>query len=263
MSSRLRVDPLLRRRSLDEPELMDDPDCDPVALARTYRLFAVINPLVSGWRGLYRGRLRAELVRAVEQRGQASVLDLGCGGGDVARWLAARAHRDGLLVTVTGIDPDPRAHAFATRRPGRRRAGRCRGVRRPGPRRAEAPEAGFECAASGDLVAQGRSFDVVVSNHVLHHLDDDAVRELLADTRALCRGVAVHNDLSRSRAAWAAWWILTLPLARTRTFVRFDGLLSIRRSRTVAELAALPEVTDEGWRAQRHGLFRTALVRRS
>lgn len=249
MSLRLRGDPLLRRRSTGQLELMDDPDCDPVALARTYRLFAVINPLVSGWRGLYRRRLRAELRRAVAARGQAGILDLGSGGGDVARWLAARARRDGLAVTVTGIDPDPRAHAFATRR-----AGRPRG---------EASGVHFECAASGELVAQGRRFDVVVSNHVLHHLDDDAVRELLEDTRVLCRGVAVHNDLRRSRAAWIAWWVLTLPLARTRTFVRFDGLLSIRRARTVAELAALPGATAQDWRAQRHGLFRTALTRRS
>lgn len=260
MSPRLRMDPLLRRRSLDEHELMDDPACDPVALARTYRLFAVINPLVSGWRGLHRRVLRAELSRAVEQRGHASILDLGSGGGDVARWLAARAHRDGLAVTVTGIDPDPRAHSFATRRAGRRRAGPGRG--RAGSR-PEAPQPVFECAASGELVAQGRRFDVVVSNHVLHHLDDDAVRELLEDTRVLCRGIAVHNDLRRSRAAWIAWWVLTLPLARTRTFVRFDGLLSIRRSRTAAELAALPGVLDEGWSAQRHGLFRAMLLRRS
>ena len=33
------MDPLLRRRSVGEPELMDDPECDPVALDNTYRLF--------------------------------------------------------------------------------------------------------------------------------------------------------------------------------------------------------------------------------
>lgn len=250
MSGRLREDPLLRRRNTTDAELMDDPDCDPVALARTYRLFAVINPLVSGWRGLYRHRLRHELRRAVGERGHASILDLGSGGGDVTRWLATRARRDGLPVTVTGIDPDPRAHAYATRDAARRpRAGQVDVV--------------FECTSSAELVAQGRSFDVVVSNHVLHHLDDGAVRALLTDTRVLCRGLAVHNDLRRSRAAWLAWWVLTLPLAPTRTFARFDGLLSIRRSRTVAELAALPGVQAQGWHAQRHGLFRTALARRS
>ena len=38
------MDLLLRRRSVGEPELMDDPACDPVALDNTYRLFGVINP---------------------------------------------------------------------------------------------------------------------------------------------------------------------------------------------------------------------------
>ena len=38
------MDLLLHRRSVGEPELMDDPACDPVALDNTYRLFGVINP---------------------------------------------------------------------------------------------------------------------------------------------------------------------------------------------------------------------------
>lgn len=253
-AARLFGDPLLRRRSTTEPELMDDPDCDPVALERTYRLFALINPLVSGWRGLYRRRLREALRDAVEQRGTASILDIGSGGGDVSRWLADRARRDGLPVTVTGIDPDPRAHEFAQRSMPR------------APQAAGEPAAAFRCASSTDLLAQGEVFDVVVSNHVLHHLDDAAAAALLADTRALCRGLAVHNDLRRSRAAWLGWWLLTLPLAGARTFVRFDGLLSIRRSRTIAELTELAGPDDaagHGWQAQRHGLFRAMLTRRA
>lgn len=247
-------DPLLRRRSTTEPELMDDPACDPVALERTYRLFALINPLVSGWWGLYRRRLRTALRDAVERRGTARILDIGSGGGDVSRWLAARARRDGLPVTVTGIDPDPRAHEFAHR------------AAPHAAQDAQEPVVAFRCASSAELVAQGEVFDVVVSNHVLHHLDDESAAALLADTRALCRGLAVHNDLRRSRPAWLGWWVLTLPLARSRTFVRFDGLLSIRRSRSIEELAELIEREEDvgpAWRAQRHGLFRAMLSRRA
>ena len=64
-----RRDPLLRHRSVDEPELMDDPACDPVALDNTYRLFGVINPLVASWRPVYRRYVRPAL-RAAAREGR-------------------------------------------------------------------------------------------------------------------------------------------------------------------------------------------------
>src|SRR5699024_7840642 len=50
-------------------------------------------------------------------RWTTTVLDIGCGGGDVACALARWARRDGVDLRVTGIDPDPRAHDWARRRP--------------------------------------------------------------------------------------------------------------------------------------------------
>ncbi len=241
-------DPLLRRRSSGEPELMDDPDCDPVALRRTYQLFALINPLVSGWNGVYARDLRPVLREAVRDRGRATLLDIGSGGGDVARALAHRAARDHLPIRVVAIDPDPRAHAYARTQP-----------YRSARHRHDHGEVSYLCVSSGELAARGQRFDVVVSNHVLHHLDDTAVRDLLADSQTLCAGIAVHNDLRRSRLAWIAWWVATLPIARMRSFVRFDGLLSIRRARTVPEWDAL---IPTAWTARRHGMFRALLLRR-
>ena len=72
--------------------------------------------------------------------------------------------------------------------------------------------------------------------------------------------MAVHNDLRRSRAAWLVYWVATLPLARARTFVRFDGLLSIRRSHTPAELAA---ALPPGWQAVGQRFFRLLAVHRA
>ncbi|WP_268874390.1 methyltransferase domain-containing protein [Tersicoccus phoenicis] len=236
---RLRFDPLLRRRSVDEPELMDDPACDPVALAATYRLFAVVNPLVAAWRPVYRSRLRPVLRAAAATGRTATVLDIGSGGGDVARALARWANRDGIAVTVTASDPDPRAHAWAAAHDGG--AGLT-----------------YRGAASAELVAAGERFDVVVSNHVLHHLSAGELIALLTDTTALAAGVVVHNDLRRSRTAWLLYWVGTLPVARARTFLRFDGLLSIRRSYRADELAAL---VPAGWQVRPQRSFRLLTVR--
>ena len=130
-------------------------------------------------------------------------------------------------MRVTGIDPDERATRWA--------AAHDRGA-----------GVTYRTVASGALVEAGESYDAVISNHMLHHLTPGELAGVLSDSEALARGVAVHNDLRRSRTAWLIYWVATLPLARARTFVRFDGLLSIRRSHTPAELAtALPP----GWQA--------------
>lgn len=232
------MDPLLRRRSVGEPELMDDPGCDPVALDNTYRLFGVLNPLVAAWRPVYRRRIRPALRVAAAGGRTATVLDVGCGGGDVARALARWAGRDGFAVAVTAIDPDPRAHSWASAHD------RGTGVV-------------YRAASSADLVAAGERFDVVVSNHVLHHLTAAELTGLLADTAALARTLVVHNDLRRSRAAWVLYWAGTLPLARARTFLRFDGLRSIRRSHRPHELA---DVVPQGWAVRRQRFFRLLAV---
>ena len=45
---------LLRGRAADAVEEMDLPGCDPARLDRTYAQFALVNRVVSGWRGIYR-----------------------------------------------------------------------------------------------------------------------------------------------------------------------------------------------------------------
>lgn len=201
-------------------ELMDDPDCDPVALHSTLQRFGVVNRLVSGWGTVYRTVLAPHLAGLGRP---ARVLDLGCGGGDVVVRLADAARRDGLDVSWLGIDPDERAHAVAT--------GHAR------------DDIEFRVADSGVLLASGERFDAVLSNHVLHHLDPDELATFAAHSLALTDGIALHADIARSRRAYALYAVGITPFA-PGTFLRTDGLRSIRRSYRAPELAAaLP-----GWR---------------
>lgn len=229
--SRLPVD--LSVRDVALRELMDDPDCDARVLDRTFRRFAVVNALVSGWRTVW----RTHVMPALPPSGRGRVLDLGCGGGDLARALVRWAASDGFDVEVVGIDPDPRAIAAAER-------SRLRG-------------ATFREQPSGDLVAAGERFDVVVSNHVLHHLADDERPAFLADSERLAASRVVHSDIRRSRGAYRSY-ALASPLVAAGTFVRVDGLRSIRRSYTVDELRrALPA----GWVAESASPHRVLAVR--
>lgn len=220
----------LRVRETALLEEMDDPACDPVKLDATYRQFRVVNRVVSGWRGLYRSRIRPLLSAERELR----LLDIGSGGGDIARSLADWARRDGLRVRVVAADPDARAHAFATRAPH--------------------PGVEFRRASAAELADAGERFDLVVSNHVLHHLDD--LHAFLAECAPLAPR-ALHGDIRRSPLALALYTAGTLPVAG-RSFLYVDGRRSIRRSYTLEELR---RAAPSGWRAETVAPFRVLLSR--
>ncbi len=94
---------------------------------------------------------------------------------------------------------------------------------------------------------------MVTSNHVLHHLDGRQLGALLADSERLAGdgGIAVHGDIERTRLGYVGFALGTLPFERNLfagSYIRPDGLTSIRRSHTAAELAA---VLPAGWRVRR------------
>ena len=216
-------------------ERMDDPECSEAVLRRTYERFGLVNRAVACWGVVYRTLIRPELA-ALERAGRpARILDIGCGAGDVLLRLVAAARRDGFAVDGVGIDPD--ASAIAATRP--------------------AEHVRFREAFSRDLVDAGERFDVVVSNHVLHHLGDEERRGFLADSELLASGRSLHSDIRRSPAAYRAY-ALASPLVAAGTFIRVDGLRSIRRSFTVPELR---DVLPGGWRAEAAAPHRVLAIR--
>jgi 2-polyprenyl-3-methyl-5-hydroxy-6-metoxy-1,4-benzoquinol methylase len=222
-------------RDAELEELMDDPACDPRLLAATLRRFGTVNRLFSGWGATYRDRLRPALAALGRP---ARVLDLGSGGGDLVARLAGLAHRDGLDVSWTGADPDPRSLDVARGR--------------------EASGIEFRVTDAASLRRAGETFDAVISNHVLHHLSPDGLAGFAADSLALSTGVVIHSDIRRSRAAYGLYAVGITPFA-PGTFLRTDGLRSIRRSYRADELG---RALGDRWRVEPGAPFRVIALAR-
>lgn len=206
---------------------MDDQHADPVMLDRTYERFPLINAVVSRWRAVYRREIRPRA-----RRRPIRLLDVGAGGGDVSRALAAWSRRDGLKVAVTALDADARAIAWA---------------------RSRGSGVEYRCAHTSELAEAGEEFDLVISNHLLHHLGSDELATVLRDSVALVPdgGLIMHRDIERSRFAYLGFSVGTWPFARNLladSFIRPDGLTSIRRAYTASELAS---VAPSGWQVRR------------
>jgi 2-polyprenyl-3-methyl-5-hydroxy-6-metoxy-1,4-benzoquinol methylase len=218
----------LKNRAMALTEAMDDPACDPKKLARTYAQFARVNFLLSGWTRLYTRELRPALLG-----GARTVLDIGCGGGDVIRHLSRLARRDGFSPTFLGIDPDLRAIAFA--------------------RAQDNPNCvSFEQTT---LDALTKRFDLVLSNHVLHHVPEAEIGALCDACERVARMRVVHNDICRDDLALALF-----PLVGgwfRGSFIFEDGMRSVRRAFTAAELEAL---APPGWRVCTSAPFRLQLI---
>ncbi len=211
---------VLCQRNAELREYMDDPACNLGKLRATYARFGTVNRIFSGWWTLYQRYLRPRLSADRSSR----LLDVGFGGGDIPRALLSWAERDGLALCIKAIDPDPRAAAFAHDSPLHSRLS-------------------FEQTDTHTLRTRGESFDIVISNHLLHHLSDAEVKGLCCDSAALGR-VVLHNDIARADVAYIGFAALTGPFFRG-SFITPDGLTSVRRSYTPDELRA---VVPSGWR---------------
>ncbi len=226
---------VLRRRAEGVVERMDDPNCDRQRLENTYANFRWVNAWFAAWRRVYRDYLRPQLCAEREN----TLLDVGFGGGDVPKRLLRWAERDGFRLAITAIDVDARALHYAQTHP-------------------MPPAITFRHLSTSDLVARGEQFDIVISNHLLHHLAPPQLSTLCDETRQLAAQLVLHNDIARSDLAYLGFALATGPLF-PHSFITEDGLRSIRRSYTEDEML---QVAPQGWRVDTVAPFRLLLTYR-
>lgn len=222
---------LLSKRNEHLVEWMDRPDCSRELLFNTYDQFGKINRLLSGWKKIYREYLKPIILQ--KEGGEIKILDIGCGGGDIIRYLNQLAVDDGHLVHFTGVDPDPRSFEFL--------------------KKSSWPShITFRSASSAELVKEQLKFDVVISNHLMHHLTTRQLREVCRDAAILSDQLVLFSDIERSDIGYLSFSLIA-PLLFRNSYIVKDGRISIRRSFRKYELQ---QELPGGWRVERRFPYR-------
>lgn len=205
-----------------QPELMDDPGLETrlhrQALDGLRRVHAISGTVSTLWQSIR--QLAAETPTA-----PLRVLDVACGGGDIAIALAKRARRAGVALEVSGCDLSRTALDVAVGRAA-----------------AENTDVHF-FQADVLSVPLPEGYDVVCCSLFLHHLnDEDAVRLMALMKQAAGRSVLI-SDLIRSRLGYVLTWCGLRLLTRSR-ICHVDGPLSVRAAFSVDEVRQLADQAE-------------------
>lgn len=221
----------LKHRNETLVEWMDRKDCDEELLKNTYSQFTTINKLLSGWATIYRGMIGPKLQKNPSET--VSILDIGCGGGDIIRLLDRLIKKDGFEAELTGIDTDERSIRFLQNR--------------------EHPQnITFRNVTSADLADEGKEFDIVISNHLIHHLSPENLQSVCHDAESLTTKLTIFSDIERSDIGYASFGLIA-PLLFRSSYIVADGLISIKKSYRKKELQ---EILPSGWVVARKFPFR-------
>ncbi len=224
----------LRQRDL-QPEVMDRPDLEVGRHRHALDALALVNTLSQSGKIVYRP------IKAWARRQGIKtfrMLDVACGGGDVALDVQRRACRDALHADVVGYDRSPTAVERA----------RERAFRTP-----------TNCRTEASFVEQDilkplpkRAFDVVYCSLFLHHLDEVQAVELLKNMASATKHLLVVNDLVRSRLGYLAAKTVCNAVSKS-DILRSDGPQSVAGAFRTEEVRRL---------ADRAGLH-NAVIRRT
>jgi SAM-dependent methyltransferase len=203
------------RQRIDAPELLDEPEIDPVLLRENLRDIRRVNRLFGGVATILR-HLSGLLGQVPENR-PVSILDLATGSADiplaVSRWASERQR----AVRIIASDVSEGILAVARELT------------------ASDPEITIERLDARRVPMSDSSFDIVLCSLALHHFSPcDAVMLLREMDRLAVHGF-ILSDLRRSRAGYLG------ALAASRIFThnpltRHDAPLSLQRAYTPAEL---------------------------
>ena len=204
----------------DEPETMDDFSMKGEILRDALDKIARINQLLGGNQLTLRGVKK--LVGARSSNTKITIVDVGCGNGDMLRTLADYGIKNNLNFHLIGID----ANNFT--------------IDHAQQLSQNYPNVKYQCEDIFGKSFQELKYDIVLCTLTLHHFKDNEIIRLLNVFNANSNIGIVINDLQRSAIAYRLFQVLCF-VFRLNDMSREDGLISILRGFKKVELTNFSE----------------------
>ena len=190
-----------------ETEIMDNLDMSGDLLIKTLDQIAKINKWLGGNRLTVNGV--RELLKDSDTNKAITIVDLGCGNGDMLRELANFGRQRGYSFKLIGLDANQTTIEYAKKLS------------------VEFSEISYE---KQDVLCsdfQTRRFDIALCTLFLHHFEDKVAVDFLKKTQNQSSIGLVINDLHRHPIAYFLFWVVATIIGNP--MVKTDGLISILR----------------------------------
>ena len=208
------------KQRTDKPEIMDDFSMEGDVLRDALDKIAKINQLLGGNQLTLRGI--QDLMTTITTPKELTIIDVGCGNGDMLRTIADFGLKNDLEFKLIGID----ANAFT--------------INHARKLSKYYPNITYLCKDIFDEPFSKLKYDIVLCTLTLHHFKEDEIMKLMTLFYANSTIGIVINDLHRSAVAYrlfqALCWVF-----RLNEMSREDGLTSILRGFKKQELIRYSE----------------------
>ncbi len=197
------------------PEIMDDFSIEGEELRQTLDEIAAINRLLGGNSVTVQGV--AQLLQKMPKTETITILDIGCGNGDMLRTLSDFATAHGWDFELFGIDANTATVGYAKELS------------------ALYPNITY---LSEDVFAadfEKHQYDIALCTLTLHHFSDDEILRLIGALKEQATIGIVINDLHRNGLAYRLFQVFSW-IFRLGNMPKSDGLVSILRGFKKEEL---------------------------
>jgi len=199
----------------DEPELMDDFALEGEILRDALDKIASINKLLGGNNVTLHGV--KTLINDQQNKKEISILDVGCGNGDMLRTLADYGQKNKINFKLTGVD----ANAFTIKH--------AEGLS------TTYQNISYNCVDIFSDAFKAKDFDIILCTLTLHHFKDNEILALMDSFQKQAKLGVIINDLHRSKLAYYLFNTICF-VFRLNEMSRKDGLVSILRGFKKADL---------------------------
>ena len=191
----------------DKAELMDDFSIGGDLLRDTLDKLENINRWLGG--NLVTVNSLKKILKEHPKEQALSIVDIGCGHGDILRDVAKFGRKNGYKMTLLGVDANSTAIEYAVELS------------------KAYPEVHFKTEDIFSEDFKKREFDVVLATLFLHHFKEESLVSFLENMLKQTKIGVVVNDLHRNKLAYYLFMLLSVFIKNN--MIIEDGLTSVLR----------------------------------